>query len=118
MVDEKDYNGYGQTLSKNGYEFELTIENRSQHLTIGAGRNDDPWVAEGDFSNGEHHEAIPVDYNGFLNKIGPGESMDGHLALGSDRGNLYAVSAVYGTFVVQDEHNRTIATYPFSYVEE
>ena len=118
LLDEEDYHGYGQTLSKNGYEFELTIENKSQHLTIGAGVNEEPWTAEGDYHTGEHHKGIPVTYNGFINKIGPGESRDGTFALGSDHGNLYAVSAVYGSFVIWDEHNKVIATYPFSYVEQ
>lgn len=118
MVDEKDYHGYGHTLSQGGYKFELTIENKSQYLTIGAGIWEEPWVAVGENSKGEHLEGIPVSYHGFIDKIDPGESTSGSFALFSKQHNfLYAVSALYGTFEICDEHNKTIATYPFSYVE-
>ncbi len=118
MVDEEDYHGYGHTLSQGGYKFELTVINKSQHLTIGAGIWEEPWVATGEDSSDEHLEGLPVSYHGFINKIGPGERMDGSFALFNRQHNfLYAVHALYGTFEICDEHNKTIATYPFSYVE-
>ncbi len=119
MVDEEDYHGYGHTLSQGGYKFELTIENKSQHLTIGAGIWEEPWVAAGEDSHGEYFESMPVSYHGFMDKIDPGETASGSFALFSREHNfLYSVSALYGTFEICDEHNKTIATYPFSYVEE
>jgi hypothetical protein len=119
MVDEEDYHGYGHTLSQAGYKFELTVVNKSQHLTIGAGIWEEPWVAAGENSRGELLEGAPVSYHGFLDKIAPGESTSGSFSLFSKEHNfLYAVSSFYGTFEICDERNRTIATYPFSYVEE
>lgn len=118
MVDEDEYYGYGHTLSWCGYMFELTIENKSQYLTIGAGIWDEPWVAAGEYSDGEHLENTLVTYHGFMNKIEPGEIRRGSFALFNQQNNfLYAVSALRGTFEICDEKNKTIATYPFSYVE-
>ena len=121
MVDQEDYHGYGHTLSECGYQFELTIVNKSKYLTIGAGTPDEPWIATGDFDSGEGEnleEGIPVSYHGFINKLGPGEHIDGSFSLFNKHRNfLYAVHAVYGSFVICDEGNRVIATYPFSYVK-
>lgn len=110
--------GYERLRSYEGDVFQLTIENKSDKLTIRAGDGED-WVAKGRYTfNGEmvSKDGMLGTYNGFINTIGPGEEHKGEFSVFTDEdGNLDYVDALCGWFEICDDENQTVALYPFSW---